>query len=74
MSYLSSSSETEPVETAPNAAIASTAAIAAFVMLIGLSAADIHWGDRPESVQSAAWERDGRQLDGRGKWAGYLKP
>ena len=61
-------------EVAPKANLAATVFAVVLAALIGLSAADIHWPDTTEAEQNTSWERDGRQLNGRGKWAGYLNP
>lgn len=68
------SAETLRVASTPKASFAVTVMAAALSLLIGLSAVDIHWDNAPETDQSTTWDHHGHELDGRGKWAGYLKP
>ncbi len=68
------STETLRIVSAPKASFAVTVIAATLALLIGLSAVDIHWDNAQETNHSTTWERDGHELDGRGKWAGYLKP
>lgn len=68
------SAETLRTASAPKTSFAVAVMAATLALLIGLSAVDIHWDNAPEADHSTTWDRHGHELDGRGKWAGYLKP